>query len=278
DGSTVTATSEDPAGNKSEPATVVAGDSTAPGVPTVTIPEAADGVNAEELADGVQVNVTVPEGTEPGDTITLTVTNPDGTTTTVEHIVTPEDITAGSTTVTIPKDQIPGDGDYTVVAEITDPAGNTSGPSAEVPFTVDAVVPGDSDGDGVADAAGQPVVVIADGDDGVINPADVDADGKVDATITFPADAGYSVGDTVLIKDQAGTELVNRPLTQEDLINGITVKVTPAAEGETTVVTAVVTDPQNNASLEGKDESVTDLLVPGDSDGDGVADAAGQPV
>ncbi|XZW97573.1 hypothetical protein ACT40E_03790 [Acinetobacter baumannii] len=49
---------------------------------------------------------------------------------------------------------------------------------------------------------------------------------------TFPKDAGYSVGDTVVIKDQDGTELVNRPLTAEDLENGITVKVTPAAEGK----------------------------------------------
>ncbi|WP_391484962.1 hypothetical protein [Acinetobacter baumannii] len=47
-----------------------------------------------------------------------------------------------------------------------------------------------------------------------------------------------------MIKDQDGTELVKRPLTAEDLENGITVKVTPAAEGEDTVVTAVVTDPQ----------------------------------
>ncbi|MCL6245659.1 VWA domain-containing protein, partial [Acinetobacter sp. ANC 7200] len=40
-----------------------------------------------------------------------------------------------------------------------------------------------------------------------------------------------------------------------------TVKVTPAAEGEDTVVTAVVTDPQGNESPEGKDNSTVDLVV-----------------
>ncbi|EXC33408.1 hypothetical protein J529_4764, partial [Acinetobacter baumannii 99063] len=36
----------------------------------------------------------------------------------------------------------------------------------------------------------------------------MNADGTVDAKVTFPKDAGYSVGDTVVIKDQDGTELV----------------------------------------------------------------------
>ncbi|WP_391484963.1 hypothetical protein [Acinetobacter baumannii] len=45
----------------------------------------------------------------------------------------------------------------------------------------------------------------------------MNADGTVDAKVTFPKDAGYSVGDTVVIKDQDGTELVKRPLTAEDL-------------------------------------------------------------
>ncbi|XZW97565.1 hypothetical protein ACT40E_03750 [Acinetobacter baumannii] len=81
--------------------------------------------------------------------------------------------------------------------------------------------------------------------------------------MTSPKDAGYSVGDTVVIKDQDGTELVNRPLTAEDLENGITVKVTPAAEGEDTVVTAVVTDPQGNESPEGSDNSTVDLVSSG---------------
>ncbi|MFP0526938.1 BapA/Bap/LapF family prefix-like domain-containing protein, partial [Acinetobacter baumannii] len=45
-----------------------------------------------------------------------------------------------------------------------------------------------------------PTVEINDGGDGVINPSDLNADGTVDAKVTFPKDAGYSVGDTVVIK------------------------------------------------------------------------------
>ncbi|MGQ8976175.1 type I secretion C-terminal target domain-containing protein, partial [Acinetobacter schindleri] len=41
---------------------------------------------------------------------------------------------------------------------------------------------------------------------------------------------------------------------------GITVEVTPAAEGKGTVVTAIVTDPQGNTSLEGRDSSTVDLV------------------
>ncbi|WP_317300085.1 type I secretion C-terminal target domain-containing protein, partial [Acinetobacter baumannii] len=150
--------------------------------------------------------------------------------------------------------------DTVVTAVVTDPQGNTS-PEGKDNSTVDLVVPGDVDGDGEKDLTGAPVVEINDGDDGVINPSDLNADGTVDAKVTFPKDAGYSVGDTVVIKDQDGTELVKRPLTAEDLENGITVKVTPAAEGEDTVVTAVVTDPQGNTSPEGKDNSTVDLVV-----------------
>ncbi|WP_201586193.1 Ig-like domain-containing protein [Psychrobacter phenylpyruvicus] len=143
----------DSAGNSSGPSETVAFtvDATVPGdtdndgvadqAPVVTIPEAADGVNAEELSNGVETNVTIPTGTQEGDTVTLTITNPDGTTSTVEHTVDQAEIDAGTAAVTIPKDQIPADGDYSVVAEITDSAGNSSGPSETVAFTVDATVP-----------------------------------------------------------------------------------------------------------------------------------------
>ena len=142
---------------------------------------------------------------------------------------------------------------------MTDPQGNES-PEGSDNSKVDLVVPGDVDGDGEKDPTGAPVVVIQDGGDDVINPSDVDENGKVDAIVTFPKDAGYSVGDTVVIKDQTGEVLVDRPLTAEDLENGIPVKATPADEGKDTVVTAVVTDPQGNESPEGKDNSSVDLV------------------
>lgn len=60
-------------------------DGTVDTTPVVTIP-ATDGVNADELKDGVQTEViAVPGGSAAGDTLTLTITKPDGSTDTVEH-------------------------------------------------------------------------------------------------------------------------------------------------------------------------------------------------
>ncbi|HAL2143747.1 TPA: hemolysin activation protein [Escherichia coli] len=77
------------------------GDGATDATPVVAIPEAADGVNAEELKDGVQTEVTVPKGSAAGDTLTLTVTKPDGTTDTVEHTLTADEVAAGKADVTI---------------------------------------------------------------------------------------------------------------------------------------------------------------------------------
>ncbi|MFX5415143.1 BapA prefix-like domain-containing protein [Acinetobacter baumannii] len=234
-------------------------DTTAPTAPTVEINDGGDGViNPSDLnADGtVDAKVTFPKdaGYSVGDTVVIK--DQDGTEL-VKRPLTAEDLENGITVKVTPA----AEGEDTVVtAVVTDPQGNTS-PEGKDNSTVDLVVPGDVDGDGEKDLTGAPVVEINDGDDGVINPSDLNADGTVDAKVTFPKDAGYSVGDTVVIKDQDGTELVKRPLTAEDLENGITVKVTPAAEGEDTVVTAVVTDPQGNTSPEGKDNSTVDLVV-----------------
>ncbi|MER1774798.1 hypothetical protein KC956_19470, partial [Proteus mirabilis] len=100
------------------------GDGVVDTTPVVTIPEATDGVNADELKDGVQTEVTVPGGSAAGDTLTLTITKPDGSTDTVEHTLTADEVTAGKADVTIPADKVTADGNYSVTAEITDPAGN----------------------------------------------------------------------------------------------------------------------------------------------------------
>ncbi|ENX5421807.1 RTX toxin, partial [Proteus mirabilis] len=78
------------------------GDGTVDTTPVVTIPEATDGVNADELKDGVQTEVTVPGGSAAGDTLTLTITKPDGSTDTVEHTLTADEVAAGKADVTIP--------------------------------------------------------------------------------------------------------------------------------------------------------------------------------
>ncbi|HGM9709368.1 TPA: RTX toxin, partial [Proteus mirabilis] len=117
------------------------GDGTVDTTPVVIIPEAADGVNADELKDGVQTEVTVPGGSAAGDTLTLTITKPDGSTDTVEHTLTADEVAAGKADVTIPADKVTADGNYSVTAEITDPAGNTSGQGKPTDFAVDTVAP-----------------------------------------------------------------------------------------------------------------------------------------
>ncbi|MCG2916498.1 hypothetical protein KZ311_26605, partial [Escherichia coli] len=64
------------------------GDGVVDATPVVTIPEAADGVNAEELKDGVQTEVTVPKGSAGRHRRWLSRRSPDDSTGTVEHTLT----------------------------------------------------------------------------------------------------------------------------------------------------------------------------------------------
>ncbi|MBK6739418.1 MAG: hypothetical protein IPG64_16975 [Haliea sp.] len=59
-------------------------DTAAPAAPTVSVPEAAGGINATEAADGVPVLVTLPAGAVAGDVITVSI---DGSTP-ITHTVT----------------------------------------------------------------------------------------------------------------------------------------------------------------------------------------------
>ncbi|MGP5714036.1 hypothetical protein ACTXPD_18820, partial [Vreelandella alkaliphila] len=83
-------------------------------------------------------------------------------------------------------------------------------------------------------------------DDGIYSQDEIGEDGTVTAEVTLQD--GTEVGDTLVVTDKDGNELLNRPITQDDLDNGVTVEV-PVAEGDTDVsVTAKVTDPAGNSS------------------------------
>lgn len=145
-------------------------------------------------------------------------------------------------------------------------------------FILDQHIPGDSDKDGVSDEAGKPVVTFNDGNDGVLQKSDLNPNGQAVAKVTFPANSGYSVGDTVKVTDQNNQVVLERPLTQQDLDNGMTVAVSPAAEGSENRLNVQVTDPQNNRTITATDSATSDLNVPGDVDGNGVSDEQGKPV
>ncbi|GAB3918130.1 hypothetical protein GCM10027613_19710 [Microlunatus endophyticus] len=124
-GYTITATATDPSGNRSgrshpDRFTI---DTTAPAPPVITRP-----------ADGSTVTDNTPTiggSGEPGATVTVSVDGDQIGTTTVN----------GDGGWTIGVAQPLGDGDHTVTATQTDPAGNTSGPSDPVDFTIDATPP-----------------------------------------------------------------------------------------------------------------------------------------
>ena len=248
------------------------GDGTVDTTPVVTIPEATDGVNADELKDGVQTEVTVPGGSAAGDTLTLTITKPDGSTDTVEHTLTADEVTAGKADVTIPADKVTADGNYSVTAEITDPAGNTSGQGKPTDFMVDTQIPGDTDGDGVVDTT--PVVTIPEATDGV--NADELKDG-VQTEVTVPG--GSAAGDTLTLtitKPDGSTDTVEHTLTADEVTAGKADVTIPAdkvtADGNYSV-TAEITDPAGNTSGQGKPtDFMVDTQIPGDTDGDGVVD------
>ncbi len=248
------------------------GDGTVDTTPVVTIPEATDGVNADELKDGVQTEVTVPGGSAAGDTLTLTITKPDGSTDTVEHTLTADEVAAGKADVTIPADKVTADGNYSITAEITDPAGNTSGQGKPTDFMVDTQIPGDTDGDGTVDTT--PVVTIPEAADGV--NADELKDG-VQTQVTVPG--GSAAGDTLTLtitKPDGSTDTVEHTLTADEVAAGKADVTIPAdkvtADGNYSV-TAEITDPAGNTSGQGKPtDFMVDTQIPGDTDGDGTVD------
>ncbi|WP_409266446.1 Ig-like domain-containing protein [Pseudomonas sp. KCJK8521] len=136
-GELISGVTADAAGNLSGPATINAPD-LAP--PTISVPEAADTwINAAEISDGIQVDVTIRPTMQVGQVITVAFAGQNGYETQATHTITAGDILAGSVTVTIP----PGDGmgpfpegASTVTADIN--GGIASNP---VPFTVDTIPP-----------------------------------------------------------------------------------------------------------------------------------------
>ena len=144
---TVTADVDNVAGNSAEQATREIGtDFTSPGgedgtdAPVLAIAEADNGfINAEELADGIQAVVTLTEGTQEGDTVTVTLSDADGTEHVFTHTVTADDIVAGEAALTLEGDF--AEGAASAVAVITDEAGNRSADSNEVTFEIDTLAP-----------------------------------------------------------------------------------------------------------------------------------------
>ncbi|WP_208623645.1 hypothetical protein, partial [Vreelandella songnenensis] len=193
---------------------------------SVTLEDATGDIySADEIRDGVNATVTLGEGTQVGDT--LMVVDGKGNEL-VNRPVTQADLDSGvSVTIT---DLNATDTAVSVTATVTDPAGNTTTTTAG----------------GVIDAQAPSVSVTLEDATGDIYSADEIRDG-VNATVTLGE--GTQVGDTLVVVDGKGNELVNRPVTQADLDNGVSVTVTDLNTGDTAVsVTATVTDLAGNTN------------------------------
>ena len=148
-------------------------------------PGSDDIINAQDATSGVDVLITLPEGLEIGDEITVTYTDPKGTATPIAVDVTEGMLEAKQVTITVPADKVnatnsadPSKPDASIKVEITDsngaPKEGITNPEA-IQFAVDTQV------------GSSPSITDA-GNDGftVDLPDDAGKGDKVDVTVTHP--------------------------------------------------------------------------------------------
>lgn len=115
------------------------------------------------------------------------------------------------------------------------------------------------------------------GPDGIYSVEEIGPDGTVPALITL--DDNVEVGDTLVVTDKDGNVLLNRPVTPEDLRDGVPVQV-PVEPGDRDVtVEATITTPEGNSGTDTDDKpvdnvppvSVTQVPDQSDMDSEGVS-------
>ena len=202
-----------------------------------------------ELADGVDVEVTLPESTQPGDTITVTVTDPNGDETEIEGTVPTDWDGSSPVTVTIPPETMDEDGTHTVDVTVTDAAGNESTPSDTISFEVDAIT------DLTA-----PTLAVAEAADGVVDVVE-NADG-VQVQVTPPAEA--SAGDEITVTlTQPDGNSISISNTIPSTWNGsdaVEVTVPAFSDGDYSVVATVGDSPNSNVETFAVDSSPIETL------------------
>jgi hypothetical protein len=227
-------------------------DTTAPSAPTVALPEAAGGINAIEASNGTPLDVTLPIDAEVGDTVTTVVTNPNGTSTVLNTVLSATDIARGQITQTIPSSALTVDGNWSTRTTVTDTAGNVSAPQTGA-FVLDTSAPG------------QPGVALPEALNGV-NAAEALSSGGTPLAVTLPGDA--LVGDTVttvVTLPDGSTLTLGHVLTAADIAAGSINQVIPSSaltlDGTWTTSTTV-TDLAGNISPARPGSFVLDTTPP----------------
>ena len=228
----ITATVTDLAGNTRTD--VSAGELTInTSAPSVTLPEAGNGVNEAEgthnttSAGGTPLVISLPQNASDGDTVTSTVTKPDGTPLTLTTVLSAQDIANGQIEQIIPTADLNLQGTWITSTTIT-PVGGSEGPAAPGSFVLDTVAP-------AAPAAD----VAALSDTGNSNTDNITND-------TTPTISGTgTAGDTITVT-MPGTGEV---LTTVVASNGSwSVTPTQALAQGTANVSVTATDPAGNTS------------------------------
>ncbi len=239
---TTSTTLTDTAGNTSvpQPGAFVL-DTTAPGVPGVALPEAANGVNAAEALSngGTPLNVTLPGDAGVGDTVTTVVTLPTGGTLTLTHVLTAADITAGTISQLIPTSALTQDGTWTTSTTVTDLAGNASAPRTGS-FVLDTTPPS------------APAAALAPASDSGTVGDSITADNTPSISGTGTA------GDTITVTFPGGE--VKTAVVAADGTWSVT-PTTPLADGVNTI-TVTATDPAGNVSAPTALPITIDTTVP----------------
>ncbi|HWK71653.1 MAG TPA: retention module-containing protein [Burkholderiaceae bacterium] len=261
----VTATVTDPAGNVATDTVEKNVDNSAPGISVELQGDANDdGIyNVDEIAAGaaetVTAKVTLEAGTKAGDT--LVITDGNGTEL-LNRAITEEDLTEGVQL------EVPVGADGATPVEVTATVSDAAGNEAT-----------DSDSknvDNVAPAVSVELLGDANGD-GTYNVDEIAANDPGTVTAKVTLEAGTKVGDTLVITDGNGAELLNRTITEGDLTDGVQLEVPVGADGATPVeVTATVSDAAGNEATDSDSKNV-DNVAPavsvellGDANGDGI--------
>jgi hypothetical protein len=237
---TVTATLEN-AANVISPAsasTVFIVDVSAPTVPSITLLEGTS-INASENANGISINVSVPVNSAAGDVVSLSVNRPDGSSFLITHTLSAVEAASPTLEMLLPPQNIQSGTAYSVIATITDLAGNVSAPSTPTTFTLDTI-----------SASGIPMLSMADAIAGTINNSEA-ASGSP-ARITLPT--GTQVGDTVSVTLTTPNGIVMLPnvvVSAVDLGNGFATVVVPSVNLSVDgnyAIQALVSDEAGNSS------------------------------
>src|SRR5918997_5336042 len=242
---TITATATDALGNTSAPSAPVTFtvDTAGPTAPVITGP-----------ADGATIGADPPTITgtgEPGATVEVTI---DGV------VVGTTEVGPDGTWSFVPPDPL-GDGDHTVTATQTDPAGNTSPASDPISFTVDSTVAAPvieapvsgtstSDPTPTISGTGEPgsTVTVTDSTGAVLGTALVDAAGAWSFDSTALADGTYTI-----------------TATQEDPAGNVSPASSPVIFTVDTVAPAapVITGPADGSTIADNTPTITGTGEPG---------------